>query len=130
MKYLVQLSILALILSFNSVLFSQSKKQIDCAFLKNSKMMNISMPNGGYVVFQDSIHMEYVDNGKYYIKSKLEWISDCEYNATVIKFTWPEFVFPIGEVLNCKVTEIKNDTLFFDLRLRDIKMQQKYKLIK
>lgn len=129
-KYLIKLTIGISVFTYSSTLFSQSEKQIDCSFLKNCKMRNISMSNGGYVLIQDSIHMEYVDDGKYYIKSKLEWISDCEYSATVIEFTWPEFVFPIGEVLYAKLTEIKNDTLFLELRVRDFNMKTKYKLIK
>lgn len=92
-------------------------------------MINISLPNGGTVIINDSIHMEYVEDGKYYIKSRLDWISDCEYNATVTEFTWPEFSFSIGEVLNAKIVEIQNDTVFFELRVRDIELNTEYKLI-
>lgn len=93
-------------------------------------MLNISIPNGGYVTINDSIHTEYIEDGKYYIKSKLEWINKCEYNATVTESTWPKFNLPIGEVLNSKIRKVKNDTLYLDLKIRDFKMKAKYKLIK
>ncbi len=92
-------------------------------------MVNVSIPIGGYVIINDSIHTEYVKGGKYYIKSKLEWISDCEYNATVIEFTWREFKRPLGEVLNCKIKKVLNDTLYLELKVRDIKKEMKYMLI-
>ncbi len=113
----------------HSLLYSQSGNKTDCSFLKNCKIINISIPNGGYVIINDSIHTEYVEDGKYYIKSKLEWVNDCEYNATITEYTWPKFNFPIGEVMNSKITKIKNDTLFFDLKVRDFKMKAKYKRI-
>ena len=129
MKYMIKSILVLFFITFHSLIFSQSKNQIDCSFLKNSKMVNISMPNGGYVIISDSIHMEFVDDGKYFIKSKLKWINDCQYNATVIEFTWPKFKFPIGEVLNSKITKVQNDTLYFDLKVRDYKIKAKYKLI-
>lgn len=50
-------------------------------------------------------HIEYHDNGKYIIKSKLDWVSDCEYNMTMTKITIPDFPYAIGEVMNVKVNK-------------------------
>jgi len=130
MKKMIKLTLVLSLFITHSLIYSQSENQTDCSFLKNSKMLNISIPNGGYVIINDSIHTEYVDDGKYYIKSKLEWINDCEYNATVTEFTWPGFNFPIGEILNSKIVKIQNDTLYFELSVRDFKMETKYKRIK
>ncbi len=98
--------------------------------MKNIKIRRISAPNDGFVIIKDSIHTEYVEDEKYYIKSKLEWINDCEYNATVTEFTWPKFKFPIGEVLNVKLIKLQNDTLNLELKVRDFEVKTKYIRIK
>lgn len=92
-------------------------------------MKNLDLPDGGVVVINDSIHMEYIDGGKYFVKSKLEWISDCEYTATVIDFNWPEFSFGIGEKMTTKITKIKKNTVFMEVEVSDFGLELKYELI-
>jgi len=47
-------------------------------------------------------HIEYHSNRKYYIKSKLRWVSDCEYNMIIKKVTIPDFPYGKGDLMNIK----------------------------
>jgi len=58
------------------------------------------------VVIKGSKHTEYHNGGKYIIESKLKWLSPCEYNATFVKITVPQFPFKKGTVMNVKVDSV------------------------
>jgi len=94
------LTIFFLSLSFLS--FSQT----DCAFLKDCELKYDDGGNGT-IIIKDKKHIEYFDNGKYYIKSDLEWINDCEYKATMTEVTVPNFPYKPGEIMHVKFEKIK-----------------------
>jgi len=58
-------------------------------------------------------HIEYHNNGTYYIKSKLDWVSDCEYNVTMKKVTIPNFPFGKGDVMNVKINKVDGNKIHY-----------------
>ena len=52
-------------------------------------------------------HIEYHEGKKYYIKSKIKWVNDCEYNMTMTEITIPNFPFKPGDVMNVVIDKIK-----------------------
>ncbi len=81
--------------------------------LKNAKLRYADAPNRtDYVVININKHVEYLENGKYYIKSDLDWINECEYNATMTEITLPNFPFKAGEVMNVKFQKIENGMVY------------------
>jgi hypothetical protein len=64
------------------------------------------------VVIKGKSHTEFHNNGKYIIKSKLEWVNDCEYNMTMLKVTIPNFPYQKGDVMNVKINEIKGNEIY------------------
>lgn len=77
----------------------------DCKILHSGTFIYGNTPDEIKVVIKGKNHIEYHDNGKYIIKSKLDWVSDCEYNMTMTKITIPDFPYAIGEVMNVKVNK-------------------------
>ena len=65
------------------------------------------------VVIDGKKHIEYHNNGKYFIKSKLDWLSDCEYNMTMTKITIPNFPYKKGEVMNVKIDRVEGNEVFY-----------------
>ena len=97
MKYLF----LIFFFGLSTLCFSQP----DCKFLKDCEL-KYADGNTGTIVINGNKHVESLEGGKYFIKSDLVWISDCEYNATMTEITLPDFPFKPGEVMNVKFEKI------------------------
>ena len=80
MKKIVGL--LFLIVSFSSI---AQIKVSDCYRLKHSKLHYLSSESkDSYVEIDNNNHTEYFDDKGSFLKSKLVWVTDCEYNAKII----------------------------------------------
>jgi len=65
------------------------------------------------VVIKGNKHTEYHNGGKYIIESKLDWVNDCEYNMTMTKITIPDFPYKVGDVMNVKINEVKENDIYY-----------------
>ena len=108
MKLLKSFLMLSILL-ITSISFSQNNKSSDCIFLKYTKLKYVDNDEKNvYVVIKNDKHIEYLEDGKYFIKSDLVWINDCEYNATMTEITLPNFPFKPGAVMNVKFEKVEN----------------------
>jgi hypothetical protein len=69
------------------------------------------------VTFKDGEHIEYFNNKKYYIKSKLEWITNEECYMTIQESNLPDFPFNKGSKLHMKILKVKNGKVFYESTL-------------
>lgn len=124
-------SILILILLLSPLFsFAQSDKKIDCKILKDIKLKYAeNLDKTAYVVIKNKKHVEYLEGGKYYIKSDLEWISECEYNAKMTEITLPDFPYKAGEVMNVKFEKIENGYVFGTGSVRANSFPVKFEII-
>ena len=111
---LIRLALL-LTLIFNSIVsFSQSTDTLNCKFLRHSKLQYInSQDSTAYVIINDKDHIEYLYGEKYYIKSTLNWLNDCEYEMTMTEITLPNFPFHAGDMMHVKCDSIEGDIINF-----------------
>lgn len=110
---------------------AQSNKDINCRILKNIKLKYVDGPDTtAYVVIKGKKHVEYLVDGKYFIKSDLDWISECEYNAKMTEITLPDFPFAAGEVMNVKFEKIENGFVFGTGTVRGYSFPVKFIIIK
>lgn len=65
------------------------------------------------VIIKGNKHTELHQGGKYKIRSTIEWINDCEYKATLIKTNLPDFPYPDGTTMDVKITEVKNNQVYY-----------------
>jgi hypothetical protein len=105
LKSLLTLSTLFIV----TISYAQIDKIQDCKILKYSKLKYVDNDDKtAYIVIKNNKHVEYFENEKYFIKSDLVWINECEYNATMTQITLPNFPFKPGEVMNVKFEKIEN----------------------
>ena len=130
MKLIKSLFILSIILE-STISYSQAEKPVDCKILKNCKLLYVAEPStADYVLINNNKHTEYLQNGKYYIKSDLNWVDDCEYNATITEITVPDFPFKTGEVMNVKFKKIEAGMVYGVSTVRGEKYPVLFKLSK
>ncbi|MBP8066435.1 MAG: hypothetical protein KAY31_03065 [Flavobacterium sp.] len=107
------IKIIVLLFAFSLASYGQTQKK-DCKVLKDCRLryMDIDDPNSYIVIKGDKI-TEYLNNGKYYIKSELKWINDCEYQAKIIEINVPEFPFGPGTSMNVQINKIENGLVYY-----------------
>ncbi len=120
MKYLYL--IVFIIFSFNAKaqedihwLINQDSKT-DCSFIKSGKFVNEESENKiteGYTIeFRGETIIEKVDYGKYFVKSKINYTSECSYEMKVLESNIPEYEDVIGKTFYAEILETaKSDNL-------------------
>ncbi len=69
------------------------------------------------VVFSENKHVEYFNEGKYFIKSDISWVSEDECYMTLQESNLPNFPFKKGIKLKMKITKIKRGYIFYESTL-------------
>ena len=112
-----------------SAAFSQNPKT-DCSALKNGRFKYLDIEDtSAYVVINDTVHTEYHNDGKYYIKSRLTWINDCEYIMTMTAITIPNFPFHPGDKMQVQVTKIEDGIIYYNSIVNDKKWPGRLRIL-
>ena len=115
---------------FTSHSFSQNITTADCTVLKNCKLKYFDLDDTtAYVTIKANRHTEYINGGKNFIKSNLDWINDCEYIATIIEINIDHSPFVIGDKMNVKFDKIENGIVYYTANFNGDKMTGKFKLV-
>ncbi len=70
----------------------------NCGIMKDGTFFNIGQSRSAYhMVVKDGIQTEYVQDGKYFVRSRMEWISACSYRSVVVEVTIPDYNVKPGE---------------------------------
>lgn len=78
------------------------------------------------VVIENNKHTEHHKGNKYIVESDIKWISDCEYNASLVKATLPDMtLFKKGDILNIKVDKIDGDDIYYTGTIKKMKFKGK-----
>ena len=89
----------------------------ECASLKNNSFnYNVGLKEVR-VVFGEANYIEYHENKKYYIKSFIEWLPNCEYRLRVQEATLPNFPFAPGTTMKVKINRIKGAKIYYTATL-------------
>ena len=115
--------LLLLIMLFPVVAFAQSK---NCKIMHEGRFRYMADDEEVIVVIKDSVMTEYHRDGKYTIKTKIEWLNDCEYNITVIKVTVPHFTLGTGDQVNVKINRIEGQEIFYTLTVKAVSWEGKF----
>lgn len=107
MKRLILL--LALTLTF-SLAYTQVRVN-NCSAMLNGTFKYLQDDSTAHFVINDSIHIEYHKMGKYFIKSKIQWISKCNYNLVLQEATLPNFLYKPGSVLSVSINSINKNII-------------------
>ncbi len=105
--------ILAISLFFLMAFTNYNAENKDCSILHKGTFTYGNTGSKIKVVINGNDHMEYHNNGKFIIQSKLDWMSDCEYNMTMTKITIPDFPYGVGDVMNVRIDSVKGNEIYY-----------------
>ena len=75
----------------------------NCNLMKTGKFASVDYSPAEYnMVVADGIQTEFTENGQY-VKSKMEFLSDCEYKTTILEVTIPDYFAKPGDFLTTKI---------------------------
>ena len=89
----------------------------DCAFFKNNSFNYTVGVKEVLVVFGETSYIEYHENKKYYIKSFIEWLPNCEYKLSIQESTLPNFPFKPGTAMKVKINRVQGAKIYYTATL-------------
>jgi hypothetical protein len=88
--------------------------ETNCELIKNGAFLNreaSGQTTRGYrIVFSGKYAIEYLDGGKYYVKSEITFVNSCEYTSKVVEVTKPNFSVKIGDTFRTKIVETSTES--------------------
>lgn len=82
---------------------------IHCEIIQTGKFINKITDSestlGYYVIIKDGYATEYVENGKYFVKSKIKFENPCKYESTIVENTIPNYNVKIGDKIYTEIIE-------------------------
>ncbi|WP_276500759.1 hypothetical protein [Terrimonas pollutisoli] len=103
-------------LSFVTVfaLAQDDNESLDCSIIKKGTFKYLDIPDTtAYFKIKKENHTEYHRDGKYYIKSKIKWVNDCQYEMVMLSNTIPDFPFQPGAVMLVTFLKIEGDIIYY-----------------
>lgn len=92
-------------------LMSFDKK--DCSSLKNNTFTYRYAKKDVLVVFGVNDYIEYHNKKKHFIKSEIDWKSNCEYDLIIKETNLPDFPFKVRTILSIKVNKIRGKKVYY-----------------
>ncbi|CAM4190666.1 MULTISPECIES: hypothetical protein [Flavobacterium] len=128
-KYIILFLLFSTSLNAQTI-FTEPDSEPNCKIMLNGKFLSLLYDqNDYYMIIEDGIQTEYISNGKYYVKCKIEFITDCEYKSTVIEVTIPDYPVKVGEILTSKIIETERKAVKVKCKMGNIE-ETEFTLIK
>lgn len=108
-------------LSFSQVHWLVNQDEVaDCNLITKGKFINkineTESTEGYYLKIENGFVTEFVENGKYFIKSKIEFTTKCSYTLTVIENTIPNYNISIGTKIYTEILETASSDKLIKIR--------------
>ena len=78
------------------------------------------------VTITDSNFVESYQDGKYFIKAQLDWLSQCEYNLVITKVNAPGVMYTTGDEVNVKINRVEGNDIFYTATVRRVSWDGKF----
>ncbi len=113
MKYFFLTTILLFSLTINAqeeVHFLWNKdSKTDCSFIKSGKFVNeesdSKITEGYSIEFRNGFAVEKIEDGKYFLKSKITYTSECSYEMKVLETNIPGYDGVVGKTFFTEILE-------------------------
>ena len=102
-----------LFISFLGLITLMSFTKNDCSVLKNNSFTYRNAKKDVLVIFKEKEHIEYHNDKEHYIKSEINWISECEYYLVIKETTLPNFPFKMGTKLHIIVNKVRGKKVYY-----------------
>ncbi|PCI95738.1 MAG: hypothetical protein COB15_11865 [Flavobacteriales bacterium] len=81
----------------------------NCELIKSGKFVNketdCKVTPDYYIVYSNGFVTDFVNDGKYYVKSKLTFKSECKWESEIVEVTIPESSIKVGSIIITEVIE-------------------------
>jgi hypothetical protein len=67
-----------------------------------------------YVVMTTASQTEYYNYKKNWIRSSIKWISDCEYELTVVSINYPALICKRGDKMTIRILNVEGNTVNYE----------------
>lgn len=94
------------------LLIGSVNAQVDCEIVRSGNFVYEGQ-NEVYISIDGKWHKEFHQEGKYYILSKLKWVSECEYVAIIKKITVPNFPAKKGDKLKTRIISVDDNKISY-----------------
>ena len=119
-KYLSSLCLFIIFFCYEKTASGQ-----DCTIVHEGKFKYGTGNGEVSVEIKGKDHKELHNKGKYFITSTIEWLSNCEYNMTMVEVTIPGFPYKPGDVMNVKITRIVDKEIFYTSTVKGVSWEGK-----
>lgn len=130
MKKNINIVFYVFILIFSCAFVQKNLMHKDCSMLHEGTFVYQSDDGKVKVLFNGKKHVEYHNQGKYFIKSSIKWVNDCEYNTILKEVTLPDFPFKKGTIMNVKIDKVDGETVFYTSMINGIPFEGKLTKVK
>jgi len=108
--------------------FDDKQPQVSpCTILKTGsfKMGDIA-DTTNYIVFTSSSQTEYYNFKRYWIRSSIQWISDCEYELTVLTVNYPGLICRRGDKMSVRIINVEGNAVNYEALIDGRKERGRY----
>jgi hypothetical protein len=110
-----------------SVISFSSFSPVDgCTIMHNGKFKYMADKEPIFVTINDSSFTESYQDGRYYIKAQLDWISQCEYKLIIRKVNAPGTMYTTGDELNVKINHVEGNDIFYTASTKRVSWEGKF----
>lgn len=87
----------------------------DCSIMKAGTFKYLDVPDdpSAYFEIDGKKHTEYHENGKYIMRSKIEWINECTYELTLKKSDNPALDFKRGTTMRVTIEDTQGNIISY-----------------
>lgn len=78
------------------------------------------------VTIADSNFMESYQNGKYFVKAQIDWLTDCEYSLIITKVNAPGMMYTPGDEINVKINRVEGRNIFYTATVKRVSWEGKF----
>lgn len=96
----------------------------DCKIMHEGRFSYMADDEEIMVVIDDTSLVEYHKRGT--IKTKLEWLTPCEYNITVLRVNVPSFPMGPGDEMNVKIRRVEGREIFYTATVKAVSWDGKF----
>lgn len=90
----------------NEYIFLEPDSIPNCQVITAGKFKEVNTSKDKYLLeISNGVITEYVQNGKFYVRSKLKFTTPCSYTATITEVTIPNYNLKPGTVFSNEVLE-------------------------
>ncbi|RCS25979.1 hypothetical protein DUT90_09370 [Polaribacter sp. WD7] len=101
------------ILTLLGVMMLMSFTADKCFILKNNTFTYRNSKKDVLVIFKENKHVEYHNDKEHYIKSDIEWVTNCEYYLIIRECNLPNFPFKMGTKMHIVVDKVSGKKVYY-----------------